>query len=78
MQRGIDYVPRTIRIVFTYPTRTGGARVCVAGVDAVGVTWRPEPRVGGVRRSAVRCASGETVRAIRKHRIEPPHIDDVD
>lgn len=62
-----------------------GDRVCVAGVDSNGVTWRPEPENrSGVYRSDLSSPKGERIRpgsvieffGQPKDGIEPPHIED--
>ncbi len=74
-----------VHIVVTDLTRMGGDRVCVAGVDPDGFTWRPEPgSAAGVRRAdlkmddGVNVGPGSVVEFFGEPKVDktPPHIED--
>ncbi len=74
------------QIVVTDVSRMGGERVCLAGVDADGRTWRPEPENRlGLQRIDLSTATGKLIRTGSviefcgkpKDAIEPPHVEDV-
>ncbi len=78
--------PVQTQIVVTDVSRMGGERICLAGVDADGRTWRPEPENRlGLQRTDLKTASDELIRTGSvveffgrpKDPIEPPHVEDV-